>query len=299
MNYTHGHNPTGNLKHSKLNFMKTFIFLLIGALVSNCEAFAQITIIFRGDDMGFSHSANEACIDTYVNGLVRSVEVIVPGPWFEEAVQMLEKNPGLDVGVHLALTSEWRFLKWKPLTNSPSLVDDNGYFYPIIWPSENRPGAALKDHEWKLEEVEQELRAQIELAIKRIPHVTHFTGHMGCTHMSEEVTTLAGKLAKEYGIEIFPEDHGYGRLPQWTGKEYNFEQKKERLKKVLKELKPGKYLSVTHPAYNSPESRSIHHPGYENVSEDRDAETKVLTDPEIKDLVSELGIEIIGYDEVK
>jgi predicted glycoside hydrolase/deacetylase ChbG (UPF0249 family) len=248
--------------------------------------------------MGFSHAANEACIDAYKKGIVRSIEVIVPGPWFEEAVQMLRENPGVDVGVHLALTSEWSLLKWKPLTYSPTLVDDNGYFYPIIWPNEKRPGTALKDHQWNIDEVEQELRAQIELAMKRIPQISHFTGHMGCTHMSEEVTEIARKLAKEYNIPIVPEEHGFERLPSWTGSEYNYEQKKERLKSVLKELPSGKYLSVAHPAYNTPESRSVHHPGYENVAEDRDAETKVLTDPEIMELIDELGIEVIGYDDV-
>ena len=249
--------------------------------------------------MGFSHSANIAHIDAYKKGVVRSVEVIVPGPWFEEAVKLLKENPALDVGVHLALTSEWSMLKWKPLTYAPSLVDENGYFYPTIWPNETNPGNALKDHDWKLEEVEQELRAQIELAMKRIPQVTHFTGHMGCTGMSEEVAALSKRLAKEYNIEIVPSDHGFERLPSWGGNEYNEQEKLERLKKVLSDLKPGKYLTVTHPAYENEETRNIHHVGYENVGADRDAETKVLTNPEIAALIEKLGIEVIGYHDLR
>lgn len=248
--------------------------------------------------MGFSHSANIACIDSYKKGVVRSVEVIVPGPWFEEAVELLNKHPELDVGVHLALTSEWSMLKWKPLTYTPSLVDENGYFYPIIWPNERNPGNALKDHDWKIEEVEKELRAQIEMAMKRIPQVSHFTGHMGCTNMSEEVKELAAKLAMEYNLEIIPEDHGFERLPSWGGKEYNQQQKLERLTQVLKELKPGKYLTVTHPAYNNEETRNVHHTGYENVGADRDAETRVLTDPEVKELLNQLDIQVIGYNDL-
>lgn len=279
--------------------MNKYIYLIISVLLFSCESNAQTKIIFRGDDMGFSHSANVAHIDGYKNGLIRTAEVIVPGPWFEEAVTMLQENPGLDVGVHLALTSEWRHLKWKPLTHAPSLVDENGYFYPVIWSNENNPGNALKDHEWKLQEVEQELRAQIELALKRIPQVTHFTGHMGCTGMDEKVAELAKKLAKEYGIDINPQDYGFERLPSWGGKEFNEQQKLARLKTVLKELKPGKYYSVSHPAYLTEETKSVHHPGYENVGADRDAETKVLTNPEIAALVEELGIEIIGYHQIQ
>ncbi len=278
--------------------MKGF-YLIISSLLLFSAMHAQTQIIFRGDDMGFSHSANIAHIDAYKKGVVRSVEVIVPGPWFEEAVKMLNENPGLDVGVHLALTSEWSYLKWKPLTYAPSLVDENGYFYPMIWPNENYPGNALKDHNWKLEEVEDELRAQIEMALKRIPQVTHFTGHMGCTNMDDQVAEIAKKLAKEYQLEISLQDHGFERLPSWTGNEFTEQQKLERLKKVLKELPPGKYYTVSHPAYENEETRSVHHVGYENVGADRDAETKALTNPEITALIKELGIEVIGYDDVR
>jgi len=290
------------VKHKRKIFnrmIKIYICLIISALFIVGQIEAQIQIIFRGDDMGFSHSANIAHIDAYKNGVVRSVEVMVPGPWFEEAVKLLNDNPGLDVGVHLALTSEWSMLKWKPLTYAPSLVDENGYFYPMIRPNDNYPGNALKDHDWKLEEVEQELRAQIELALKRIPQVTHFTGHMGCTNMDEEVAKLAGKLAREYNIEIVPEDHGIERLPSWAGNEYNQQQKLERLKTVLKELKPGRYLTVSHPAYDNEETKNVNHIGYENVGADREAETKVLTHPEIAALIEELGIEVIGYDDLR
>jgi predicted glycoside hydrolase/deacetylase ChbG (UPF0249 family) len=279
--------------------MKIVIYSFLSTFLFTSQIKAQTQIIFRGDDMGFSHSANLAHIDAYQNGVIRSVEVIVPGPWFEEAVQLLNENPELDVGVHLALTSEWRFLKWKPLTCAPSLVDEKGYFYQTIWPNENQPGKSLNEHNWSIEEVEQELRAQIEMAIKRIPQVTHFTGHMGCTTMSEEVKELTIRLAKEYGLDIVPETHGFERLPRWGGKEYNQQQKTERLAKVLKELKPGKYLSVTHPAYLNEETRNVNHAGYENVGADRDAETKALTDPSIQRLLEALNIEVIGYKDLR
>ena len=50
-------------------------------------------LIVRGDDMGFSNSGNLAAIKTYKEGIVRSVEVLVPSPWFPEAVQLLKENP--------------------------------------------------------------------------------------------------------------------------------------------------------------------------------------------------------------
>ncbi len=54
-------------------------------------------LIVRGDDMGYAHAGNEAIMKTYTDGIVTSVEVIVPSPWFPEAVRMLADHPGLDM----------------------------------------------------------------------------------------------------------------------------------------------------------------------------------------------------------
>src|SRR5262245_41898293 len=81
-------------------------------------------LIVRGDDMGYSHSGNEAILKCYKEGIETSIEVIVPSPWFPEAAKMLADNPGVDVGIHLALTSEWDNVKWRPLSDCPSLRDE-------------------------------------------------------------------------------------------------------------------------------------------------------------------------------
>jgi len=52
-------------------------------------------------------------------------------------VKLLSENPGLDVGIHLVLTSEWANMKWRPLTHAPSLVDADGYFFPMDTPNPN------------------------------------------------------------------------------------------------------------------------------------------------------------------
>ena len=147
------------------------IAYLLVLLVSHIVYAQQQTIrlIVRGDDMGYSHAGNEAIIKCYKEGIETSVEVIVASPWFPEAVKMLEENPGLDVGIHLAITSEWSNIKWRPLSDCPSLRDADGYFFPMIWPNKNYPGQAVKEQKWKLEDVEKEFRAQIEMAIKRSP----------------------------------------------------------------------------------------------------------------------------------
>ena len=115
--------------------------------------------------MGFSHSGNLALLKSSKEGIQTSIEVIVPSPWFPEAIKMLKENPRIDVGVHLAITSEWDNVKWRPLTNSPSLTDSNGYLFPMIYPNKNYPNQAVLENNWKLEDVEREFRAQIVTAL--------------------------------------------------------------------------------------------------------------------------------------
>src|SRR4051794_39642996 len=129
----------------------------------------EIRLLVRGDDMGAAQAVNEACILGAREGIVRSVEVIVPGPWFLDAVRLLKEDPGLDVGVHLTLTSEWERVKWRPLTHAPSLVDSDGYFRPM---TAQRPGfppdTGFVDANPQPDEVERELRAQIEAARRHL-----------------------------------------------------------------------------------------------------------------------------------
>jgi len=112
-------------------------------------------LLIRGDDIGSTHGANLGCIKAYEEGIMRSVEIMVPCPWFPEAVRMLKETPGLDVGVHITMTSEWENLKWGPLTPATSITDENGYFFPMvttrnIFPEEVTLNAA----DWRLEEIE-------------------------------------------------------------------------------------------------------------------------------------------------
>lgn len=103
-------------------------------------------LIVRGDDMGYTHSGNEALVKCYKEGIETSIEVIVPSPWFAEAVKLLKENPGADVGIHLALISEWENIKWRPLTDCHSLKDSNGYFYPMVFPNKNYPRKAITEN---------------------------------------------------------------------------------------------------------------------------------------------------------
>lgn len=281
--------------------MKKGIVLMCLALLVSTFAVGQRAprLIVRGDDMGYAHAGNEAIIKCLKDGIQTSIEVIVPSPWFPEAVKMLEEYPDADVGIHLAITSEWDNMKWRPLTECPSLTDEDGYFYPMIWPNENYPGKAVKDHALNVAEIEKEFRAQIELGLKRIPQITHISGHMGCSNLSDEVKAMTAKLAKEYNIDIEPSAYGVS-YARYDGPHKSREEKIQSFISMLSKLEKGKtYLFVDHPGLDSPELRAIHHIGYEDVAIDRQGVTDTWTSEKVKAAIREYGIELISYKDLK
>lgn len=278
--------------------MKTFVWVVLILVMAEFSVVAQqkpARLIVRGDDMGFSHSGNEALIKSFKDGIETSIEIIVPSPWFPEAVKMLEANPTVDVGIHIALTSEWDNVKYRPVSHCPSLTNADGYFYPFIYPNKNYPGQALKENKPSLEDLEREMRAQIEMALKKIPRISHISSHMGCYNMSPEVKAIAKKLSAEFKIDIDPSDFNVKNVG-YAGPKESSEQKVQSFIKMLEGLKAGEtYLFVDHPGLDSPELRAIHHVGYENVATDRQGVTDAWTDKRVKDAIKKLNIQLISY----
>ncbi len=278
---------------------KIFICVLLTLCINGYSQLKPARLIVRGDDMGFSHSGNEALIKCSVAGIQTAIEIIVPSPWFPEAIKLLKENPTIDVGVHLALTSEWDNVKYRPLTNCPSLVNQDGYFFPFIFPNKNYPGQALMENKWKLEDIEKEFRAQIEMAKKYIPTVSHLSGHMGCHRLTPEVKELAKKLAVEYKLDIDLEELGVKHVG-YKGDKETIVTKLKSFSAMLDDLKSGEtYLFVDHPGINTPELQAIHHIGYENVAADRQGVTDLFTNEEIKLLIKKKNIQLISYADLK
>ena len=278
--------------------MKKILLIKLCVLFISFYPFAQqqpIRLIVRGDDMGYSHAGNEGIIKCYKEGIETSIEVIVPSPWFPEAVKMLAENPAVDVGVHLAITSEWSNVKWRPLSDCASLKDADGYFFPKIFPDKNYPGQAVRENQWKLEDIEKEFRAQIEMAIKKVPRISHISGHMGCTNINDSVQQLTKKLAKEYHIDISLGELNVQSV-SYDGPHNTSAEKMESFMAMLNQLQPGNtYLFVDHPGLDSPELRAIHHIGYEDVATDRQGVVDTWTNEKVKTLIKKKGIQLVSY----
>ncbi|MHC4542098.1 MAG: polysaccharide deacetylase family protein [Planctomycetota bacterium] len=235
-----------------------------GTLDSFAAQDKGVRLIVRGDDIGSCHAANVPCIRAYKEGIMTSVELMVPCAWFPEAVKMLNEDPGLDVGIHVVLTSEWDGVKWRPLTSAPGLTDADGYFYPTIWQRKGTPaGTALREADWKSEEIEKEMRAQIELAKRKVPRVSHLSFHMGCSNLDPRVNEVCARLAKEYNLYIPPSTGTLRRAGGFADAKTTTE-RTQRFIEMLEGLRPGTYLFVEHPGLDTPEMRAIGHTGYED-----------------------------------
>jgi hypothetical protein len=274
--------------------MRTTIVLVLG-LVALQPAPTEIRLIVKGDDMAAGHGINVATIDAYKRGVLTTTNVIVPGPWFPEAARLLKENPGLDVGVHLALTSEWQNVKWRPLTYAPSLSDPDGYFFAMVQPRAGLPPrTSIKESSWKIDEIERELRAQLDMARRHIPNATYTWNHMGFTSLSPEVEALVGRLSKEYGL-LVPSDLGIQWLRQVYESKDSGAMKAEKLAAKLEALGPGLWEHIDHAATDDPEMRAYGHPGYEWVAADRSAVLEAWTSPKVKEVIARRHIKLTSY----
>jgi predicted glycoside hydrolase/deacetylase ChbG (UPF0249 family) len=277
------------------------LHLLVLALVAfllQPAAPTEIRLIVKGDDMGAAHGINVGTIKAYKEGILRTTNVIVAGPWFLEAAKLLRENPGLDVGVHLALTSEWDNVKWRPLTHAPSIVDADGYFFPAVVPRPGYPpGTSIKDAPWKIDEIERELRAQLDAAKKHLPQATYTWYHMGFTMLDPAVRDLAARLTKEYGL-VQATDVGFkslGRIYEGTD---SGAVKADKLAARLETLEPGLWLQIDHGSTNDPEMQAIGHRGYEYVAADRSANVEMWTSPKVREVITRRHIKLTNYREL-
>jgi predicted glycoside hydrolase/deacetylase ChbG (UPF0249 family) len=151
-------------------------------------------VVIHEDDVGMTHGANAAFVELSALGTCSSGSVMVPCPWFPEAVALAKADAKLDLGVHLTLTSEKQPYRWRPVTAPPrsaGLTDDLGYFWPDV------PNAR---HAMP-EAVEAELRAQIETAIAAGFDITHLDAHMG-TALCPEFVEIYLALGRDYKLPI-------------------------------------------------------------------------------------------------
>lgn len=248
--------------------------ILAAAAMPLVAAQGEIRLIIIGDDIGAVHAIGEGTIASYRDGIMRSANWIVPGPWLPEAVQQLNDNPGLDVGIHLTLTSEWDSVKWRPLTLMPSLTDANGFF-----PARTKDVAAATVNPG---EVERELRAQIEMGRRLVARASWLSTHMGAATATPALTELTRKLSREYKMPMQSDIAGVIRHRPPYSNTSTAAEKVQAMVAMIEALEPGIHAMVDHPATDTPEMRRVGHAGNTNVAEQRAGILHAWTHPSVR-----------------
>lgn len=251
-------------------------------------------LLIRCDDIGMSHSVNLAAKELIEAGLIFSASVMFPCAWYQEGVDLLKSHPEITAGIHLTLNSEWKNYRWGPVAGKdkvPTLVDEHGYFFPSR--------AAFFNNNPKLEEVEIELRAQIERAIKSGLKVSYVDYHMGTAVDRPELRKIVEKLANEYGLGI---SRYFGEVDVKNMYSDPIESKKDSLTYSLQNLPSEKIsLLVCHIGKDNDELQAMidmNSFGLNDMSKHRESELQALISAKNENIFELNNIRLVTYDDL-
>ena|SRR6267154_790001 len=213
-------------------------------------------LIIHADDFGMSHSVNRAIIEALENRWVTSASILVPCPWFPEVARWAQAHPDADLGIHLALNSEWTTLRWGPVSPQPrnsSLLDADGYL-PLTT-------EYVASHA-KISDVETETHAQVDKAKAAGIILTHLDTHMGAIVTTPDLFKAYLGLGQAYKLPLLLDDRAEASAAPGTVLLSQLlqinpgtpkSQWVEAYKKMLAPLPPGSYQLIVHLAYNDDE----------------------------------------------
>ena len=151
------------------------------------------TIVFTGDDFGFSSGVNRAIIEAHERGILTRASLMVTGDAFEEAVKLTRAHPQLSVGLHLVLAGGRSVL---PPSEIPHLVDRAGCFPP----SSVRAGLRYQFDGRTRRELRAEICAQLERFQSTGLRFSHLDGHLHM-HMHPAVIRLLAEVTGEFNLK--------------------------------------------------------------------------------------------------
>ena len=263
-------------------------------------------LILHADDLGAAHSVNAASFDALDKGAISSASVMIPTPWIAEVAAYARTHPNADLGLHLTLNAEWETYKWGSVESKdrvPSLLDSAGVF-----PNETAPVAARA----KADEVERELRAQVDRALALGIRPTHLDSHMGALFTTPELIGTYIKVARAYRLP-FLALRGDPRSPTpfltdkdvildavvIAGPEVPREQWKDFYLKAIAGLKPGLTEMIVHLGYDDAELRAVtvNHEPYGSAWRQRDYD--VVMSPEFKKALKDNKVILVTWRDLQ
>ena len=284
--------------------------LAAGVMVRGERAQGERRLIIHADDLGMSHAVNRATFEALEHGWVTSASILVPCPWFPEVAAWAKKHQDADLGIHLAVNSEWTGFRWGPLSGRgavPSLLDDQGYMALL------EEGVVQRA---KPDEVEKELRAQIDFARTSGVNITHLDSHMATLFRTPELFAVYRKLADSYRlpqlIEVYGE-RGGAEAPPWLANAAKTALVDRVVsidpgvaasdwlaayKKMLEPLPPGTYQLIVHLGYDDEEMRGAtwDHPNWGSAW--RQSDFDLVKSAEFRDFLKAQKFTLVSWREL-
>jgi chitin disaccharide deacetylase len=275
----------------------------------------KVVLILHADDTGMCYEANESVKNYLSKGRIQSAAMMVPCPWFNEIANWYKENPQHDMGLHLAMNAEWKWYRWPPVAGKdkvPGMCDKEGYL--------RRDVIDLATHA-TAEEVETEIRAQLERALSRGIQPSHIDTHMGTLYARLDYTKAYLKVAQEYHIpamiiEFSPpvmekfrkqgypitkasiEEMSKYTLPKLDdfnattdGKDYA--DKKQKFYDLVRSLRPGLNEIIFHPSTPSEGLKHITGSWQQRVWE-----SQMFDDPEVLAFFEREGVLFTNWKEI-
>lgn len=266
-------------------------------------------LIVHADDLGMAHSVDAATEKALASGLVTSGSILVPCPWFPEIADFARTHADADLGLHLALTSEWKFYRWGPVTAKDrvtSLLTPDGFLHPT-----EMEAASHADPR----EVETEIRAQIERARAFGVRPTHLDSHMGTLYQNQALFAVLLRVAHDSHIPalisrewlterasylpglLAPDDIVLDRIvtidPSVTPEHWA-----DFYADAVKSLRPGVTQFVIHLAYDDEEMRAatVEHPNWGAAWRQRDFD--FFTSERFRQLLKENNVRLTTWREL-
>ena len=265
-------------------------------------------LILHADDLAVAHSQDAASFAALDQHAVTSASIMVPCPWLTEVADYAKAHPDADLGLHLTLTAEWKTYRWGPVASKntvPSLLDSSRYLWPEVEP-------AIRS--LKSDEVEREIRAQVERAIAMGIHPTHLDSHMGTLFARPDLFAVYMKIAHEYELPFLAvrtPDAPKELLSMLTDKDFlldslviadpsvNPANWRTFYTSAIKNLKPGLTEIIVHLGHDDAEMQAVmvDHPDYGSAWRQRDFDA--VTSPEFKKSLDDNHIILIHWSDLK
>lgn len=278
-------------------------------------------LIVNADDYGMCNAANQAINELFEGGWLKSSTIMMPCPAAKDAVDFSIAHPEYAIGVHLTMTSEWGKYRWKPLTNGKTLIDEDGY----MWHESDQV-----EKNASYEDLEAEIRAQIDLAHSMGMKPSHIDNHMGSLYghytgrfgLSKMTIRICGEYGYAYRLytaadkRICPKGTPYflyaavPLLSKKWGKKYNvvipdyllfpdwnndmrqsYEVYRDTILKIWTNIpENGVTETFVHPSVECDELKSI-----TARWQDRVWEYQLMKDPYVHEFLKAHGVVLINY----